>query len=117
MAERLEDAGIQRFLATKEVVVLTTVQPDGSPLATPVWFLHGPDALTLIAKLIRRRSETSGVTHGSVSSPRPGPGRTYEASSSRGVPSFSPSHRSGTHSPARSWKSTTRTLGVGGEAV
>ncbi len=50
MAERLEDAGIQRFLATKEVVVLTTVQPDGSPLATPVWFLHGPDALTLISE-------------------------------------------------------------------
>lgn len=50
MTERLEDARIQRFLATKDVVVLATVQADGSPLATPVWFLHGSDALTLISE-------------------------------------------------------------------
>lgn len=49
MTERLEDARIQRFLATKEVVVLATVQPDGSPLSMPVWFLHSPDALTMIS--------------------------------------------------------------------
>ena len=50
MTERLGDAAIQRFLATKEVVVLATVQADGSPIAMPVWFLHSPDALTLISE-------------------------------------------------------------------
>ncbi|MGH7318509.1 MAG: pyridoxamine 5'-phosphate oxidase family protein [Candidatus Rokuibacteriota bacterium] len=49
MAERLADARIQAFLATKEVVVLATVQSDGAPLATPMWFLHAPDALTMIS--------------------------------------------------------------------
>jgi PPOX class probable F420-dependent enzyme len=50
MAERLGDEGIQRFLATKEVVVLATVQADGSPLAMPVWFLHSVDMLTMISE-------------------------------------------------------------------
>ncbi len=50
MTERLEDPRIQRFLATKEVVVLATVQADGSPLAMPVWLLHGPKALTMISE-------------------------------------------------------------------
>jgi PPOX class probable F420-dependent enzyme len=50
MAERLEDERIQRFLATKEVVVLATIQADGSPLAMPVWFLHSVDALIMISQ-------------------------------------------------------------------
>ena len=50
MTERLRDERIQGFLATKEVVVLATVQADGSPLAMPVWFLHSPDALTMISE-------------------------------------------------------------------
>ena len=50
MAERLGDEGIRRFLATKGVVVLATVQADGSPLAMPVWFLHSVDALTMISQ-------------------------------------------------------------------
>ena len=45
----LDDASIQKFLATKEVAVLATVQPDGSPLAMPMWFLHDPAALTMIS--------------------------------------------------------------------
>ena len=45
----LDDARIQKFLATKEVVVLATVQADGSPLAMPMWFLHAPDAVTMIS--------------------------------------------------------------------
>ncbi len=45
----LDDAKIQRFLATKEVVVLATVQPDGAPLAMAMWFLHGPATLTMIS--------------------------------------------------------------------
>ena len=45
----LTDAAVQRFLATKEVVVLATVQPDGAPLAMPMWFLHDPSSLTMIS--------------------------------------------------------------------
>ena len=45
----LAHADVQRFLATKHVVVLATVQPDGSPLATPMWFLHDEAALTMIS--------------------------------------------------------------------
>ena len=45
----LDDNRIQRFLATKEVAVLATVQPDGAPLAMAMWFLHDPAALTMIS--------------------------------------------------------------------
>jgi PPOX class probable F420-dependent enzyme len=45
----LADPAIQRFLATKEVVVLATVQPDGAPLAMPMWFLHDPTTLTMLS--------------------------------------------------------------------
>lgn len=45
----LDDAAIQRFLATKEVALLATVQPDGAPLAMPMWFLHDPASLTMIS--------------------------------------------------------------------
>jgi PPOX class probable F420-dependent enzyme len=46
---RLDAAPVQGFLATKEVVVLATVQADGAPLAMPMWFLHGPETLTMIS--------------------------------------------------------------------
>jgi PPOX class probable F420-dependent enzyme len=45
----LADPAIQRFLATKDVAVLATVQADGAPLAMPMWFLHDPAALTMIS--------------------------------------------------------------------
>jgi PPOX class probable F420-dependent enzyme len=45
----LADARIQRFLESKEIVVLATVQPDGAPLAMAMWFLHDPAALTMIS--------------------------------------------------------------------
>ena len=45
----LDEAKIQGFLATKDVAVLATVQADGAPLAMPMWFLHGPAALTMIS--------------------------------------------------------------------
>lgn len=45
----LDDALIQRFLLTKEIAVLATVQPDGAPLAMPMWFLHDATALTMIS--------------------------------------------------------------------
>lgn len=46
---RFDDPRIQRFLASKEVIVLATVGADGAPLATPMWFLHDDSALTLIS--------------------------------------------------------------------
>ena len=49
MPEQLADARIQRFLATKEVVVLSTVGRSGAPLAMPMWFLHTPEAVYMIS--------------------------------------------------------------------
>src|SRR5262245_469485 len=45
----LDAAPVQGFLATKQVVVLATVRADGAPLAMPMWFLHGPETLTMIS--------------------------------------------------------------------
>jgi PPOX class probable F420-dependent enzyme len=50
VSRRLNDADIQQFLATKEVVVLATVHTDGSPLAMPVWFVHDREAITMISE-------------------------------------------------------------------
>jgi PPOX class probable F420-dependent enzyme len=49
MAMSFDDPRIQRYLATKDIVVLGTINPDGSPLVTAMWFLHDEDALTLIS--------------------------------------------------------------------
>jgi PPOX class probable F420-dependent enzyme len=49
MPEQLTDTRIQGFLATKEVVVLCTVQRSGAPLAMPMWFLHMPEGLYMIS--------------------------------------------------------------------
>jgi PPOX class probable F420-dependent enzyme len=49
MAEQFSDARIQGFLATKEVVVLSTVHRSGAPLAMPMWFLHTAQALFMIS--------------------------------------------------------------------
>lgn len=48
-AEPLADPRIQAFLATKDVVVLAMLGPDGAPIATPMWFLPAPDALFMIS--------------------------------------------------------------------
>jgi nitroimidazol reductase NimA-like FMN-containing flavoprotein (pyridoxamine 5'-phosphate oxidase superfamily) len=45
----LDDEVVQRFLDTKAVVLLATVQADGAPLAMPMWFLPGPTTLTMIS--------------------------------------------------------------------
>ncbi len=45
----LADAKVQLYLATKEVAILATVNPDGSPLAMPMWFLHDPASLTMLS--------------------------------------------------------------------
>jgi PPOX class probable F420-dependent enzyme len=45
----LDQDSVQRFLDTKHVVVLSTVQADGGPLAMAMWFLHDRAALTMIS--------------------------------------------------------------------
>jgi PPOX class probable F420-dependent enzyme len=45
----LDQADIQRFLASRYIAVLATVQPDGAPLAMPMWFLHDPSSITMIS--------------------------------------------------------------------
>ena len=49
MPTALADAAVQSFIATKEVVVLATLQPDGAPLAMPMWFLPDAGSLTMIS--------------------------------------------------------------------
>jgi PPOX class probable F420-dependent enzyme len=44
-----DEVRIQRFLATRDVAVLATVQADGAPLAMSMWFLHDPPGLTMIS--------------------------------------------------------------------
>ena len=49
MPNQLLDARIRGFLDTKDVVVLSTVQSSGAPLAMPMWFLHTPEVLYMIS--------------------------------------------------------------------
>jgi PPOX class probable F420-dependent enzyme len=49
VAERLTDDGIQAFLATKEVVALAVLGPDGAPTAIPMWFVPDGDGLAMIS--------------------------------------------------------------------
>jgi PPOX class probable F420-dependent enzyme len=44
-----DDPRAQRFLDTKDIVILATVGADGAPLAMPMWFLHDRTALTMIS--------------------------------------------------------------------
>jgi hypothetical protein len=62
----LADAPIQRFLLTKKIAVLATVQADGAPLAMPMWFLHGKAALTMINVAGTQRSATCAAIRGSA---------------------------------------------------
>ena len=45
----LADPDIKAFLATKDVFLLATVQPDGAPLAMPMWFIHDATALVMLS--------------------------------------------------------------------
>ena len=49
MAATLAEPRIQRFLGTKDVIVLATIQRDGSPLAMPMWFLPDAESLVMIS--------------------------------------------------------------------
>ena len=46
---RFDDPRVQAFLATKDIMLLGTLNPDGAPLITVMWFLHDPAAVTLIS--------------------------------------------------------------------
>ena len=41
---------IQDYLMGKEVGVLATINPDGSPLAMPMWFIHDSEGLALVSQ-------------------------------------------------------------------
>jgi PPOX class probable F420-dependent enzyme len=45
----LDRPEIQKFLAGRHIAVLATVQPDGSPLAMPMWFLPDRAGLTMLS--------------------------------------------------------------------
>jgi PPOX class probable F420-dependent enzyme len=47
--ERLGDARVQQYLASREVAVLATVGADGAPRAMAMWFLQDGDALVMIS--------------------------------------------------------------------
>jgi PPOX class probable F420-dependent enzyme len=47
--ESLADPRIQAFLATREVVVLSTLEPDGAPFAMAMWCLPDPEALFMVS--------------------------------------------------------------------
>ena len=46
----LSSPPVQRFLASKSVAILATVQPSGAPLAMPTWFAHDDDAIVMISE-------------------------------------------------------------------
>ena len=41
---------VQEYLTGKEIGVLATSNPDGSPLAMPMWFIHDSDGLALVSQ-------------------------------------------------------------------
>lgn len=47
--------GVQRFLDERRVMSLATVNPNGTPLVTPVWFVHTRDALYLYSMTASRK--------------------------------------------------------------
>ena len=42
---------IQRFLASKRVAILATLQASGAPLAMPMWFVHDDAAIVMISEV------------------------------------------------------------------
>jgi PPOX class probable F420-dependent enzyme len=48
-AAGLAAPAVQAFLAAREVAVLATLNPDGSPLAMPMWFLADAEAITMLS--------------------------------------------------------------------
>ena len=42
---------VQDYLTGKEVGVLATINPDGRPLAMPMWFIHDMDGFALVSQV------------------------------------------------------------------
>jgi PPOX class probable F420-dependent enzyme len=42
---------VQRFLASKSVAILATVQASGAPLAMPMWFVHDASTIVMISEV------------------------------------------------------------------
>lgn len=65
-------AAVQRFLDGRRVMSLATVNPNGAPLVTPVWFVHTRDALYLysmttsrkVRNIVRQPRVSVAVEHG-----------------------------------------------------
>jgi PPOX class probable F420-dependent enzyme len=56
MTERFADAAVQDYLAAKDVVILATIEADGTPLLTPMWFWHDREALITITPSAFRKA-------------------------------------------------------------
>jgi PPOX class probable F420-dependent enzyme len=56
MGEQLSDPRIQRYLATKDIVILGTIDADGAPLITPMWFVHDGEAITMVTMAGSRKA-------------------------------------------------------------
>ena len=41
---------VQEYLSDAEVAVLATVNPDGSPLAIPMWFVHDNEFVVMVSQ-------------------------------------------------------------------
>jgi PPOX class probable F420-dependent enzyme len=55
----LDDPAIKDFLARKDVVILATLQPDGAPLAMPMWFL--PDGRSVCMLSVARTQKVRNL--------------------------------------------------------
>jgi PPOX class probable F420-dependent enzyme len=49
--QSLSSPFVQRFLASKSVAILATVQASGAPLAMPMWFVHDDSAIVMISEV------------------------------------------------------------------
>lgn len=54
--ERLADPAIQDYLAAKAVVVLGTVDADGAPRVTPMWFVHDAAVIVMVTRAGTRKA-------------------------------------------------------------
>ena len=49
MPTSLADPVTQKFLASKDIVVLATLHKNGAPLAMPMWFLADSESLYMVS--------------------------------------------------------------------
>jgi hypothetical protein len=78
MSERCSDAAIQDYVATKGVVILASIEADGTPLMTPMWFWHDHEAIVMVtprgtrkARNVMRDPRVTVLAESGTDSPRP----------------------------------------------